>query len=93
MSTNIHILANREIQVLSTGQITQQKEFCKMVWQTPTCDTYEIMESTDPVASYCDWVRGLGQMNAVSQQEHISAITRWVSNMQAQGYSIEVEAW
>lgn len=92
MSTNIHILANREIQVLSTGQITQQKEFCKMVWQTPTCDTYEILKSTDPVAAYCDWVRSLGQMNTESQ-EHIRAITRWVSDMQAQGYSIEVEAW
>ena len=92
MSTNIHILANREIQVLSTGQITQQKEFCKMVWQTPTCDTYEIMESTNPVAAYCDWVRSLGQMNT-ERQGHISAITRWVSDMQAQGYTIEVEAW
>lgn len=55
MSTNIHFLGVREIQVVKTGKIsTQEIHFDQR--QTPTRVTWDIMESADKVQTYKDWV-------------------------------------
>ena len=54
MSINIHFRAVRDIQVIKTGEITQ--EFRHLgVWQTPTEVTREIMNNADPIKAYADW--------------------------------------
>ena len=55
MSTNIHFIGHREVQVVKTGKISTQKIHFDQL-QTPTRITYEIMESTDKVQTYRDWV-------------------------------------
>ena len=55
MSTNIHFIATREVQVLKTGIITTQ-EISFREWQTPTRVTWEIMDSSDRVQAYKDWI-------------------------------------
>jgi hypothetical protein len=60
MSTNIRIHAHRMIQVVKTGALdTQSTEFD--AWQTPTTDTWHIMNATDTAGrlqAYRDWVIG-----------------------------------
>ena len=55
MSTNIHFRAQRDIQVIKTGEITQEVRHLG-VWQTPTEVTWEIKNSVDPIKAYADWV-------------------------------------
>ena len=55
MSTNIHFIATREVQVIKTGKInTQEIKFNE--WQTPSDVTRKIMASADPVQAYKDWI-------------------------------------
>lgn len=56
MSTNLHIVATRDIKVLKTGQITQQEIYYKDVWQTPTEVTRNIINDPDPINAYKEWV-------------------------------------
>jgi hypothetical protein len=56
MSTNIHFLATREIQVVKTGQRETQEERFGGVWQTPTDVTYKITAQADPIQAYRDWI-------------------------------------
>jgi len=56
MSTNIHFLATREIQVIRTGQRETQEEHFKGVWQTPTPVTRQLMGSLDPIQAYRNWI-------------------------------------
>ena len=55
MSTNIHIVAQREIKVVKTGK-TAVQEIHFPEWQTPTRITWEIMESADRIQAYKDWI-------------------------------------
>ena len=55
MSTNIHFVATREVQVIKTVKIiTQEIKFNE--WQTPSDVTRKIMASTDPIQAYKDWI-------------------------------------
>jgi len=56
MSTNIHFLATREIQVIRTGQRETQEQYFEGVWQTPTPVTRQLMAQADPVLAYRDWI-------------------------------------
>jgi hypothetical protein len=56
MSTNIHFVATREIQVVRTGQIETQEEQYRYAWQTPTEVTHNIMAQADPIQAYRDWI-------------------------------------
>ncbi len=55
MSMNVHISATREVTVNKTGETsTQTVRFdC---WQTPTKDSYEIIEKENPLEAYKEWV-------------------------------------
>lgn len=55
MSTNIHFVAHREINVVKTGK-TQTQEIKFSEWQTPTRVTREIMNSTDPIQAYKNYI-------------------------------------
>lgn len=55
MSTNIYFVAEREVIVKCTGNTEIQKQYIG-VWQTPTSDTYKIMNSPDPKMAYVEWV-------------------------------------
>ena len=57
MSTNIHMYGIRDVQVVKTGKIEQQRHKIS-VWQTPTLDSYAIAKAADPVAAYIKWVEG-----------------------------------
>lgn len=60
MSTNIHISAEREVQVIKTGKISKQSiKFSE--WQTPTDVTYQIMAAEDKVQAYKDWVLSISE--------------------------------
>ena len=54
MSTNIHFYGVRDVQVIKTGCIEQQTHQIS-VWQTPTKDTYAILDQPDPVKAYARW--------------------------------------
>lgn len=55
MSMNILIEATREVQVIKTGEITEQSiQF--PAWQTPTTITQGIIHSQHPAAVYRAWV-------------------------------------
>ena len=54
MSMNIHFYGVRDVQVIKTGRIEQQTHQIS-VWQTPTKDTYEILDQPDPVRAYARW--------------------------------------
>ena len=56
MSTNIHIYAERDIFVLKTKRNDVQTIKFEQVWQTSTIDTRMIMESSDKIQAYKDWV-------------------------------------
>jgi len=56
MSTNIHFLATREIQVVRTGRIEKQQDYFLDVWQTPTDVTRQLMAQADPILAYRDWI-------------------------------------
>ncbi len=47
MSTNIHIFAEREIEVVKTGVRQTQHVDYNFAWQTPTKVTGSIMQATD----------------------------------------------
>jgi len=61
MSTNIHFVANREIQVVKTGQIETQEDQYRYVWQTPTEVTRKIMAQADPIQAYRDWILSVNE--------------------------------
>jgi hypothetical protein len=60
MSTNIHIVAEREVQVIKTGKISKQT-FHFSEWQTPTKITYQIAAAADKVQAYKDWVLSISE--------------------------------
>ena len=55
MSMNIHISATREVMVIKTRETSKQtiRFDC---WQTPTDDSYEIIEKENPLEAYKEWV-------------------------------------
>jgi hypothetical protein len=56
MSMNILITANREIRVVKTGKTTLQ--FIKFnAWQTPTSVTYDILNSSNKIEAYKNFIR------------------------------------
>ena len=55
MSMNIHISATREVTVNKTGKTSSQTVQFDC-WQTPTSDSYEIMEKENPLEGYKEWV-------------------------------------
>ena len=61
MSTNIHFVATREIQVVRTGQIELQEDWYRYVWQTPTVVTRELMAQADPIQAYRDWILSVNE--------------------------------
>jgi hypothetical protein len=52
---NIHISATREVMVIKTRETSKQtiRFDC---WQTPTEDSYEIIEKENPLEAYKEWV-------------------------------------
>jgi hypothetical protein len=61
MSTNIHFVATREIQVVKTGQIENQEDQYRYVWQTPTDVTRHIMAQADAIQAYRDWILSVNE--------------------------------
>lgn len=55
MSTNIYIMATRDVIVKKTGKSAQQ-QLKFNAWQTPTTSTAKIMEKRDKIQAYKDWV-------------------------------------
>ena len=64
MSTNFHIEATRQVQVLKTGKIETQRQYLE-VWQTPTKETDVIMSSENPLQAYFDWVLSISEDKVV----------------------------
>ena len=60
MSTNIHISAEREVQVIKTGKVSKQTIYFGE-GQTPTDVTYQIMAAEDKVQAYKDWVLSISE--------------------------------
>lgn len=60
MSTNIHFVGTRDIQVIRSGHIETQ-EICFNEWQTPSDVTRQIMASADPVQTYKAWVLSVSE--------------------------------
>ena len=56
MSINLHIVAQREIEVVKTGVRQTQYVDYRFTWQTPTEVTGRIMQATDRKQAYIDWV-------------------------------------
>ena len=65
MSTNIHIVATREVIVKKTGKSAQQ-QLRFNAWQTPTAVTLEIMEKRDKIKAYKDWVLSISKDEIVN---------------------------
>ena len=55
MSMNIHIEADREIEIVKTGKRETQTIFFDE-WQTPTEVSKHIMAQPDRIQAYIDWV-------------------------------------
>ena len=55
MSTNIHFAAEREILVIKTGKTSTQRIHFD-AWQTPSSVTRNIMQTTDRISAYKDWI-------------------------------------
>lgn len=60
MSTNFHIRATRKIQVIATGEITEQVQYLK-VWQTSSKETHKIFLHDDPFLGYQNYIKQLDQ--------------------------------
>jgi hypothetical protein len=65
MSMNILIEARRQVQVVKTGKISEQ---CIQfdAWQTRTQVTMQILNSTDPVSEFKDWVLSISEDRTVA---------------------------
>ena len=61
MSTNLHIFAEREIEVVKTGHRQTQHAAYRGTWQTPTEVTKEIMLEEDKKQEYIDWVLSISK--------------------------------
>ena len=55
MSMNVHIIGTRKIKVIKTRKTETQRIYF-YEWQTPTNDSYRILNSADPIQSYRNWV-------------------------------------
>lgn len=63
MSMNICISAVRDIRVISTGHVEQQRVYFD-AWQTPTYVTYSIItlgDASEQAVAYAAWVRANAQ--------------------------------
>lgn len=58
MSMNIHIIAERIVQVVKTGKIETQKSYFS-AWQTPTEVSRKIEAAEFPLVVYKDWVMSI----------------------------------
>ena len=61
MSINLHIVAQREIEVVKTGARQTQYADYRFTWQTPTEVTGRIMQATDRKQAYIDWVTSISK--------------------------------
>ena len=64
MSMNIMIEGRRQVQVINTGKISEQRIIFN-VWQTPTSITKEIIISRFPASVYKDWVLSISEDKTV----------------------------
>jgi len=65
MSTNIHIIASRSVMVVESGKVCKQHiEF--ETYQTPTVVTRKIMDASDKVGAYKDWVMSISENEDVN---------------------------
>lgn len=71
MSTNIHIYAERDIFVPKINRTAVQTIKFEQVWQTSTLDTRMIMESSDKIQAYKDWV--MSRSCSVDREEPVYA--------------------
>jgi len=55
MSMNITIRCTRQVYVPKTNMYEEQVEYLD-VWQTPTKDSYSILNSKDQFGAYMEWV-------------------------------------
>jgi hypothetical protein len=65
MSMNILIEARRQVQVLKTGKISEQR-ITFDTWQTRTQVTMQILNSTDPASVFKDWVLSISEDHTVA---------------------------
>lgn len=65
MSMNILIEATRQVQVVKTGKITEQRIRFD-AWQTPTTITQDIICSQHPASVYKGWVLSSSQDHTVA---------------------------
>jgi hypothetical protein len=63
MSTNIHFIAERNIEVQNESgrNIEIERVFFKNIWQTPSVVTRQIMKSNNKPQTYKDWVLSLSK--------------------------------
>ena len=61
MSTNLHIFAEREIEVVKTGARQTQQVDYGFTWQTPTEVTKKIMQADNRKQAYIDWVLSISK--------------------------------
>ena len=65
MSTNIHIIASRSVMVVESGKVCKQHIKFE-TYQTPTVVTRKIMDASDKVGAYKDWVMSISENEDVN---------------------------
>ena len=60
MSTNIHVVGLRDVRVIKTGKIVEQRTWFQCL-QTPAKVTEEIALASDPLEAYKAWVLDTSQ--------------------------------
>ena len=61
MSINLHIFAEREVEVVKTGARQTQQVAYRFTWQPPTEVTEKIMQATNRKQAYIDWVLSISK--------------------------------
>lgn len=98
MSMNILITANREIKVIKTGKTTWQSIKFN-AWQTPTSVTYDILNSSNPIEAYKNFI--LAESDKMDIDEsifdkddhlyHIELFEEWLNMCEEEGFTVEFE--
>ena len=88
MSMNIHISAERIVIVKKTGQESSQRVYFDC-FQTPTDITYQILDTTDPIKAYKEWILS---ETFNSGKLHVQELEEWIDSNEAVGYEIDIFA-